>query len=252
MSTIKNRIAALAGRVVLGASVRQPEPPPVSDAGPPPLDAVEEARRTAAHFAARLRELLSAREDFDAAVSAERAAASFDLAGAVARGDALPDPGDIAANRSRAELRLKALRQLADRECEGAGHAVHTLRVAALAEAREARGEALRWVADALPPVFDKPEEIAKAARIVKEAERAIFDLEKAPSLPLQKAPLFGFQLPSFRLEALPAKPGILPRDGLDPEGVARDIERTMALHNEAVRFRCVVCFSPAAARWEG
>jgi hypothetical protein len=252
MSTITNRIAAFAGRVVLGTQARQPEPPPPPEPGPPPPDAVGEARNVAQAFAGRLRELKAARDAMDSAVAAERAAASFDLAGAVARGEALPDPGEIAANRSRAELRLKALWQLANRECEGAGHAVHTVKVAALAEAKEARQEAIRWVVESLPPVFDKPEEIAKAARIVKESERAIFDLDKAPTLPLQKAPLFGMQLASFRLDALPAQPGILPRDGLDPEQVARDIERTIALHGEAVRFRCLVLTDPAGARWQG
>jgi hypothetical protein len=252
MSTLKTRIAALAGRVVLGAPIRQPErvEAPAKD-DKPPVDAVAEARRDAEAFTARLRELLAARDAFDAAVAAERSAANFDLAGAVARGEELPDPGDVVASRSRAEIRLKALWQLANRECEGAALAVHVLRVAALAEAKEARGEAVAWVVSQLPPVFDKPEELAAQSRIVREAEAARAALEKSPSLPLRKAELFGYQLPSFRIEALPAKPGIPERDGLDPEQVARDIERTMNLHAEAVRFRCCVLLEPAAAKWE-
>jgi hypothetical protein len=236
--------------ITTGRAPVQPATEAPAESTAPPLDAVEQARRNATAFAARLRELQAARDAFDAAIHAERHAGKIDLATAIQCGDPLPDLGDVTANRSRAKVRLDALWQVANRECEAAGHAVHTLRVAALAEAREARGAAIRWIVDSLPPVFDRPEEIAKQARTVKTADQAIADLEKAPSMALQKAPLWGRQLPGFRLDPLPERAGVPVRDALDPVEQAADIERVMHLHGEAVRFRCAVCFDPEAARW--
>lgn len=246
-------IQRLAARLITtGRAPAQPATVKEPEAAAPPPDAVGDARHTATAFAARLRELKAARDDFDAATHAERHAGKIDLATAIQRGEPLPDVGDVAANRSRAKVRLDALWQVACRECETAGHAVHTLRVAALAEAREARGEALRWVVDSLPPVFDRPEEIAKQAHPVKVAEQAIAELEKAPSLALLKAPLFGRQLPGFRLDALPERPGVPVRDALDCEQQAQDIETVLFLHGEAIRFRCCMALEPAAAAWKG
>lgn len=251
-AAIKDAIGRLAIKAVMGSPPKPIPPPVMDDAGQPSPAAVADANKTALAFAARLRELKTARDDFDSAVHAERTAGKIDLGTALQRGEPLPDFGDVAAARGRAKVRLDALWQVANRECEAAGHAVHTLRVAALAEAREARETAIRWILDSLPPVFDRPDEVAKQARTVKIAEQAIADLEKAPSLALLKAPLFGRQLPAFRLDALPERAGVPVPDRLDAMQQAADIERVMHLHGEAVRFRCAVCLEPAAAKWEG
>lgn len=250
---MKATISRLAARAVFGRPVRLQLPPPLPAKEAPAPDIVGEARHTAARFSARLLELAAARAAFDAAIDTERATVNIDLAGLVMRGEPLPDFGDTAAARSRAETRLRALWQLANQEAPLAARACQTVKADAVTQATTARADALSWVVDQLPPgVFSDPLEVARLAKLPRHAARALETVESAPSLRVVKAELFGVRLPGYRTAPTAATPRDWTQpDEFSPATASQGIDRLLALHAEAIRFRCLIATDPGNARFE-
>ncbi len=253
-ATIRDRMTKFAGLAVLGRPVVQPTPEPTPEPEAPAPDAIWQCRATAEDYCAKLRELVAARDEMDKAVQFERSAGSMDFAGMVQRGEPLPDLTDITGNRASAELRTRALKSLVDRLAESANNAVHAVHCDALDKVRTARELALAFVREALPAVYT-PKASEMAAELSSPAKEALHALEavrnhRKPSF-LVTADLFGYKTGSFRTEPLPARPGIPVRDGLEAAAVACDIEDTLALHFQALRFVLAVQADPVSARWQ-
>lgn len=248
---------ALAGRPAI---LPPPAPEPCRAACEPA--AVAEARERLDGFAARLLELIEARDAFDAAVAAARESGFLDLAGLLAArpGEPLPDLGDLDRDVERCRTRLKALRTLADRELAVAANAVRVLRQASAANVKAARAIAEGAARDAITAcgLFEPAAaiEAAGGSRPVRECVNAARAVEASAAwrLPMRAAELFGYGLARFRVEELPtARSGAVPvADAFDPRSAARDLRRLLTLHGRSCGFIVAMAADPAGARWEG
>ena len=251
--TLKSRIAAFAGRIVMGATVKQSVKETAETGARPTREQVADAREKCRAFAALLHDLSTARLDFDLAVADQRSALDFDLAGAVERGEELIDPEQLDTARRRAALKLEGVWRLVNRETTAAARAAGIVKSDAIHLARAARAVALEWVQGQLPDAFDKPGEIAAQSRLVKRGDRLISELETVQGLRTVGDGAGGSRLPSYRLEALPEKPQILPPDGLDPYEAARSLEAVLEAHGRAGGFLAELMSNPVKeARKEG
>jgi hypothetical protein len=250
-NNIKERLTALAGRVVLGASIKQTVKAQKEQAKDPTPEEIAEARAVALAFAERLRSLAAARFNFDLSKQVERGLRRLDFASTVARGEQLPDPGEIESAARRSKFHLEAVFQLANREAGDAARAVNLLRGEAMRLAHRAKREAVEIVKFMLPDAFDDPEGVAAQSRLVKSAFFFINEMQTIPGLKLVNAELFGVRLPHYRIDELPETPQVMPPDKLDPHAAASDVENVIAAHDRAQAFLASILNSPGDAMKE-
>lgn len=255
-ATLKQRIVGLVGKAVLGAPPRQIDRLKSEASQPPAGDAILDARQTAQDFAARLVEIMHARDTFDQATARFRGSKHLDFASLVAAGQPLPEIEGFEIDARRAEARLNALRTLADREAERANAAVLTLRRSARSNIDAAEKAARAAVRDMLPGLFADADTdaVVERARPVKEVARAIEELDRLASagIPIRNAEMFGFTLPQFRTCALPERgmPGIEHHDRFNPATVIADIRRVLEIQIRTSGFNAAMNSEPIAARW--
>jgi hypothetical protein len=253
------RLSRFAASTLSGRRIVQPQAVKEEKAEVQP-DVIAEARQTVESFAKRMMDLHETRKAFDAATDAARKSGDLDLASilAVDPGADLPDIEEISGNATKAGVRLRALRTLADREVESAARALLVLRKTSADNVARAKAAALEKTRDMIPPGIFSPdvvEEIIEKALSVRECSKAARDLERLASagIPTVKAELFGRRLPFFRLDPLPpAKSGhVPPRDALDPLRVAASIRTVLAIHAATIGFLLAITTDAASARWK-
>jgi hypothetical protein len=175
----------------------------------------------------------------------------LDFASTVARGEQLPDPGEIESAARRSKFHLEAVFQLANREAGDAARAVNLLRSETMRLAHRAKREAVEIVKFMLPDAFDDPEGVAAQSRLVKSALFFIDEMQTIPGLKLVNAELFGVRLPWYRIDELPETAQILQPDKLDPHATASDIESVIAAHERALAFLDSILNQPSEAMKE-
>lgn len=256
MSTLKARITALAGSVLMTGRLPAQAPPPAPEPTPePPPDAIWKARETASGFSARLRELAEMRDEMDAAVLRERTATSADLPGMIEAGQPLPDLSAITGARAAAELRCRAMKKLVDREAESAQVALHAIHKDSLAKLETARAIAVDFVTAALPVGMFAAKEAAAAVELsapVREAGKALESLQTRQRPAFLKADeLFGFRVGDYRVDPLPVKHTVNPPE-IQPRAIAKQIDAELETHIAAVRLVLAMQTDATTATWGG
>jgi len=250
--SLKKRITELAGRVVVGASIKQAVKAKNEAPKDPTQEQLDEARTTALAFADRLRSLSQTRFQFDLAVQVQRSFRNFDIASSVAKNEPLPDPAEVDSAVRRSKFQLEAVWQLVNREVEQAAKALSLLRSNTMRLAHRAKNTAVESIACMLPlGAFDNPHDVAQQSRLVKRANSFIMEMETVQGISLVTASLFGVRMPAYRIEEVPEGPQVMPCDKLDPNAAAESVEGVVVAHDRAEAFLASILDRPGDAMKE-